>query len=239
MTEASLRIFRFDPAVDKEPRFDTFTIQADPTDRILDCLNRIKWEEDGTLSYRMSCGHGVCGSDAMKINGRCALACQKLVKDYQGEEIVLEPLPFYKVQKDLAVDLEPFFEKVDLIRPYLITSGAAPEKERKQTHEDSQKLKEAIRCILCACCMGACPVLNQENDRFIGPAPLVGVFRYIFDSRDEAGLERLQQMDNPDGAWGCKNYFECTRVCPKEIPVTKQINTIKREIQKKLQKKTE
>jgi succinate dehydrogenase / fumarate reductase iron-sulfur subunit len=234
MAEVSLKVFRFDPEVEPEGRFVTYRVQGDPTERVLDCLNRVKWEQDGTLVYRMSCGHGVCGSDAMKINGRCALACQRLVKDYEGEEIVLEPLPFYKVQKDLLVDLDPFFEKVNLIRPYLITSGAAPEKERKQSHEDSQRLKEAIRCILCACCMGACPVLTDENAGFIGPAPLVWVFRYVFDSRDEVALERLEQMDNPDGAWGCKNYFECTRVCPKEIPVTKQINTIKREIQKKL-----
>jgi succinate dehydrogenase / fumarate reductase iron-sulfur subunit len=239
MAEISLRVFRFDPEVDREGRFVTYKVQADPTERILDCLNRIKWEQDGSLSYRMSCGHGVCGSDGMKINGRCGLACQKLVREYQGEEIVVEPLPFYRVQKDLVVDLDPFFERVDLIRPYLISEAPAPEKERTQTHEDSQRLKEAIRCILCACCMGACPVLNGENERFIGPAPLVWVFRYIFDSRDDAALERLAQMDNPDGAWGCRNYFECTRVCPKEIPVTKQINIIKREIRKKLPKKTE
>lgn len=238
MGEIPLKVFRYDPETDREGRFVTYRVEADPTERILDCLNRIKWEQDGTLAYRMSCGHGVCGSDAMRINGRCALACQKLVRDYQGEEIVVEPLPYYQVQKDLVVDLTPFFVKVDLIRPYLIAPGAAPEKERRQTHEDSQRVKEAIRCILCACCMGACPVLNQENEHFIGPAPLVWVFRHVFDSRDGESLERLKQMDNPDGAWGCKNYFECTRVCPKEIPVTKQINMIKREIQKKLKEKT-
>lgn len=237
MAEISLRIFRFDPDVDQQSRFDAYKVQAAPTDRVLDCLNRIKWEQDGTLAYRMSCGHGVCGSDAMKINGRCALACQKLVRDFDGKEIVVEPLPSYKVLKDLVVDLNPFFERVHLIRPFLITSAPAPEGERKQGHEESEKVREAIRCILCASCTASCPVLNSENERFIGPAPLVWVFRYLFDSRDEEGMKRLEQMDNPDGAWGCKNYFECTRVCPKEIPVTKQINTIKREIQKRIKKK--
>ena len=236
MAEVSLKIFRFDPEREQEPRFQTYTIQADPRESILSCLNRIKWEQDGTLAFRMSCGHGVCGSDGMKINGRCAVACQKLVGDYEGSEILIEPLPTYRVLKDLVVDLDPFFEKVDLIRPFLITSEPPPEKERTQGHEESLRVKEAIRCILCACCTSACPVLNFENERFIGPAPLVWVFRYIFDSRDEATLERLQQMDNPDGAWGCKNYFECTRVCPKGIPVTKEINTIKREIQARIQK---
>lgn len=225
------KIYRFDPEVDSKPRYQDYTIIANPTDRILDCLNRIKWEQDGTLSYRMSCGHGVCGSDAMKINGRCALACQKLVKDYEGKEVILEPLPSYKVLKDLVVDLEPFFEKVRLVQPYLIPAATPPEKERQQSPENSKKLDIAIRCILCACCMGACPVMN-ENERFLGPAPLVWAFRYIFDTRDSTYLERLKQVDYSDGAWACVNHYECTRVCPKEIPVTKYINTIKREIEK-------
>ena len=214
----------------------TYTVQADPNERILDGLNRIKWEQDGTLAYRMSCGHGVCGSDAMKINGRCALACQKLVKDYEGVEVVLEPLPGFRVLKDLIVDLNPFLEKVNLIRPYLIASGPPPEKERLQDPAQSRKINEAIRCILCASCMAACPV-TEENERYLGPAPLVWAFRYIFDSRDDASLERLKEVDSPDGAWGCVNHFECTRVCPKEIPVTKCINTIKQEIRKVLSEK--
>ncbi len=228
MIDMQFEIFRFDPESDKEPYFRNDTVQAEPWERLLDCLNRIKWEQDGTLSYRMSCAHGVCGSDAMKINGRCALACQKLVKDYEDAEVVLEPLPTFKVLKDLVVDLDHFFERVDLVRPYLISS-AAPEKERLQSPEDRKKVDAVIRCILCACCVGACPVSN-ENPDFIGPAPLVQAFRRIFDSRDEEMAERLKQLDYPNGAWGCVNHFECTRVCPKEIPVTKSINLIKREI---------
>jgi succinate dehydrogenase / fumarate reductase iron-sulfur subunit len=233
--DLQFKIFRFDPDLDSMSRFQNYTVTADPWERILDCLNRIKWEQDGTLSYRMSCGHGVCGSDAMKINGRCALACQKLVKDYEGTEVILEPLPTFKVLKDLIVDLDPFFEKVKAIRPYLICSDSAPEKERLQGHEDNLKLNEVIRCILCACCTAACPVA-RENEKFLGPASLVWAFRYLFDTRDDKTSERLEQLDSPDGAWGCVNHFECTRVCPKEIPVTKSINTIKREIQKVLKR---
>ncbi len=229
--EMKFKIYRFNPDVNKEPYYQDYTITAHPSDRILDCLNRIKWEQDDTLSYRMSCSHGVCGSDAMRINGRCALACQKLVKEYEGKGVVLEPLPTYKILKDLVVDLGPFFEKVRFVQPYLISATTPPEKERKQSPEDSKQMDLAIRCILCACCMGACPV-ESENERYIGPAPLVRAFRYIFDSRDEKYLERVVQMDYPDGAWGCVNHYECTRVCPKEIPVTKYINTIKREIKK-------
>jgi len=228
--EMNLKVFRFDPEVDKESYFREYTVEAEPWERILDCLNRVKWEQDGTLSYRMSCAHGVCGSDAMKINGRCALACQKLVKDYHGEQVVLEPLPTFNVLKDLVVDLTTFFERVDWIRPYLIASDP-PDKERIQSPEDAKRMGESIRCILCACCVSACPVSN-ENEKYLGPAPLVQAFRRIFDSRDVAQPQRLKQLDYLDGVWGCVNYFECTKVCPKEIPVTKEINLIKREIKK-------
>jgi len=230
--EMRFKILRFDPEKDDQPYFRAYMVKAEESERILDCLNRIKWEQDGTLSYRMSCAHGVCGSDAMKINGRCALACQKLVKDFHGQEVVLEPLPTFKVLKDLLVDLTPFFRRVDEMRPFLIASNP-PEQERRQSPEDRKKMGEAIRCILCACCVGACPVAN-ENQNFLGPAPLVQAFRRIFDTRDEDREARLKQVNYPDGVWGCVNHFECTRVCPKEIPVTKEINTIKRAIRQEL-----
>ena len=178
----TLRVFRFDPSVDEAPYYRNYIVEAEPYERVLDCLNRIKWEQDGTLAYRMSCAHGVCGSDAMKINGRCALACQKLVRDCEADLILVEPLPSFTVLKDLIVDLNPFFDKVNLIRPFLF-AGTPPEKERLQSPEERKKMGESIRCILCACCSAACPVVN-ENDKFLGPAPLVQAFRRIFDSRD-------------------------------------------------------
>ena len=227
------KIFRFDPQVDRGPYFRHYTVSAEPEERILDCLNRIKGEQDGTLSYRMSCGHGVCGSDGLRINGTCRLACQALVRDFQCLEIVLEPLPGFKVLKDLVVDMEKFLEGISLFRPYLINRADPPETERKQTPGEREKLGEVIRCILCACCTASCPV-SWVDARYAGPAALVWAFRYIFDSRDEDRLERLRQIDHPAGAWGCVNHFECTRVCPKEIPVTKSINQLKREIGKKL-----
>lgn len=231
--DLTLRILRFDPERDKASHFESYSVTADPSERILDCLNRVKWEQDGTLGYRMSCGHGVCGSDAVVINGRCALACQSLVKNFGQGHVTLEPLPGFRVLKDLIVDMEPFFEKVRLVRPYLVAASPPPEKERLQDEAHRSRVDEAIRCILCACCQGACPV-TKESERFLGPAPLVWAFRYIFDDRDEAYLERLQSIDQPDGARACLNHFECTRVCPKEIPITKSINVLKREIQKAL-----
>ena len=232
-----LKIFRFDPNKDEKPTYQTFEIEADPMDRLLDCLNRIRWEQDPTLSFRMSCGHGVCGSDGMRINGTCGLACQKLVKSFK-EEVLIEPLPVFNVVKDLVVDLGSFFEKYNSIKPYLITKTSPPDQERKQSPEEHKNFEEAIRCILCACCTASCPVnQNKETEGYVGPAALVRAFRYLFDSRDEASEERIALLDHKDGAWGCQTLWKCTEVCPKEIPVTKQIGQIKKRIFEAKQKK--
>ncbi len=233
--ELTFKIHRFDPAKDTKPHWDRFVVTAQPEERLLDCLNRIRWRQDGTLSFRMSCAHGICGSDAMRINGTCGLACQKLVRDYDGGEIFVEPLPGFTVLKDLIVDLRPFFEKVEAVRPYLAAPGDAGDgdRERRQGPDDQKTIDEVIRCILCACCTASCPV-SLERPAFLGPAALVWAFRYIFDSRDGDQERRLLEMNTVDAAWGCENHFNCTRVCPKEIPVTKCINTIKRQIEKRL-----
>jgi succinate dehydrogenase / fumarate reductase iron-sulfur subunit len=225
-----LKIFRYDPKKDEKPYYQTFDVEADPMDRILDCLNRIRWEQDSTLSFRMSCGHGVCGSDGMRINGICGLACQKLVKDF-NEEVLIEPLPVFEVIKDLIVDLNPFFEKYHSVKPYLMAKSPPPDQERIQFPDEHKHFEETLRCILCACCTASCPVnQDKETEKYIGPAALVRAFRYLFDSRDEASEERIALLDHPDGAWGCKTMWKCTEVCPKEIPVTKQIGQIKKRI---------
>lgn len=229
--EKRFRIFRYDPAEDEAPRYRTYTVSAEPRERVLDCLNRIRWEQDGSLAYRMSCAHGVCGSDALRIDGRCALACQKLVKDLEGDEVTVEPLPTFRVLKDLIVDLDPFLERVASVRPYLQAASGAPERERLQSQADQKRINEAIRCILCASCTAACPV-EQGNGNFLGPAPLVWAFRFVFDSRDAEREERLRSLDYPDGVWACEGRYECTRVCPKQIKVTKGINELKREIRR-------
>jgi len=225
-----LKIFRFDPQKDKEPTYQNFEVEADPLDRILDCLNRIRWEQDPTLSFRWSCGHGVCGSDGMRIDGICGLPCQKLVRKFNGE-ILIEPLPVFKVVKDLIVDLDPFLERYQSIKPYLITKNPPPDQERIQLPDQQHLFEEAIRCILCACCTASCPVnQNKETEAYVGPAALVRAYRYLFDSRDEALDERIALLDQKDGAWGCQTLWKCTEVCPKEIPVTKQIGQIKKRI---------
>jgi succinate dehydrogenase / fumarate reductase iron-sulfur subunit len=169
----------------------------------------------------------------MRINGTCGLACQKLVKDYQCPEVVLEPLPVFKVLKDLVVDMDSFLEGIAGVRPYLVTSAEGPETERLQTAEEQRRTTDVIRCILCACCTSSCPVMST-NPSYMGPAALVWAYRTLFDSRDEENMERLRQLDDPNGVWACANFFECTQVCPKGIPVTRSINTMKREIEKHL-----
>jgi len=225
-----LKIFRYDPEKDEKPYYQTYEVEADPMDRLLDCLNRIRWEQDPTLSFRMSCGHGICGSDGMRINGVCGLACQKLVRSFQ-EEILIEPLPVFKVVKDLVVDLGPFFQKYHSIKPYLITKTPPSDTERRQSTDEHEQFEEAIRCILCACCTAACPVnQNKETEDYVGPAALLRAFRYLFDSRDEGSEERFSLLDHKDMAWGCQTLWKCTEVCPKEIPVTREIGQIKKRI---------
>jgi succinate dehydrogenase / fumarate reductase iron-sulfur subunit len=230
-------VYRFDPAVDKEPRYQEYMVEAEPTDKILDCLNKIRWEQDPTLGYRSSCAHGICGSDALMINGRIELACQRLVRDFKtANNFVIEPLPLFKVIKDLIVDMDPFFEKHRTVRPYLINDEDPPEKERLQDSENQEFFEHALACILCGSCTAACPI-NRSNDKYLGPAALLRGFRYVADSRDTATGSRLAQLDNADGAWGCKSMWWCTDICPKSIPVTKSIAQIKRLIKEEEKKK--
>ncbi|MCG6945767.1 MAG: succinate dehydrogenase iron-sulfur subunit [Deltaproteobacteria bacterium] len=231
-------VYRFEPAVDKEPRYQEYMVEAEPTDKILDCLNKIRWEQDPTLSYRSSCAHGICGSDALMINGRIELACQRLVRDFKtANNFVIEPLPLFKVIKDLIVDMDPFFEKHRTVRPYLINDEDPPEKERLQDPENQKFFEHALACILCGSCTAACPI-NRSNDKYLGPAALLRGFRYVADSRDTATGSRLAQLDNENGAWGCKSMWWCTDVCPKSIPVTKSIAQIKRLIKEEGKSKT-
>ncbi|MFB3890268.1 MAG: succinate dehydrogenase/fumarate reductase iron-sulfur subunit [Candidatus Bathyarchaeia archaeon] len=238
--QVKLKIFRLDPKRDAEPHYDTFTIEAKPTDRLLDCLNRIRWEQDGSLAYRMSCGHGICGSDGLTINGVSALACQKLVRDYDvTKEILVEPLSVFPVVKDLVVDMEPFFQREKQVHPPgdIRLAQAEPGKEHLQTIEERSRFDDDIKCIMCACCVAACPVNQKEDPEYVGPAAIVRAHRYIFDSRIADALERLHIMDKPHGVWSCKTYFKCTQVCPKGIKVTQHIWETKRRILNELRPK--
>jgi succinate dehydrogenase / fumarate reductase iron-sulfur subunit len=237
------KIYRFNPQTDETPYYDSFVVDANANDRILDCLNRIRWEQDSSLSFRMSCAHGICGSDGLTINGSPALACQKLVKDYDySKEILVEPLKSFPVVKDLNVDMEPFYERMKNIHP--AESGPADTadaltSERTQTSAERALFDDAIKCILCACCVAACPVILKEDMAFIGPAALLRAQRYIFDTRITDTSARMRILEKPHGIWSCKSYYKCTLVCPKKIKVTEAIIKTKNRILQELHAKQE
>jgi succinate dehydrogenase / fumarate reductase iron-sulfur subunit len=229
--KVTLKVYRFNPEIDMDPHYDSFTIEAEPNERILDCLNKIRWTQDSTLAFRMSCAHGICGSDGLTINSQSVLACQKLVRDYDyTKEIVIEPLKYFEVVKDLIVDFNPFFERIKAINPIEISNPTISEmeKERIQTIEERSRFDDALKCILCGCC--SCPVMTEQDQEFVGPAAILREQRYIFDSRANDVDERLQILKKPHGAWGCKSYYMCTVVCPKNIKVTEAILRTKKKI---------
>ncbi len=224
--EVTLRIKRFNPETDVKPVFKEYQVQVEPTDRVLDALNQIKWYQDGTLTYRRSCAHGVCGSDAMRINGRNRLACKILMKEL-GQKVTIEPLIAFPVIKDLVVDLEPFFDSYKSIKPYLIASDPPSSRERLQSPAERERYDDTTKCILCACCTSSCPV-HWTNKEYVGPAAIVNAHRFIFDSRDEGADQRLRILDQRSGVWRCRTIFNCTEVCPRGIEVTKAIGEVKR-----------
>lgn len=226
--EVTLRIQRYNPEVDEDLHFEEYEVPAEPADRVLDLLHWIKWNLDGTLTFRRSCAHGICGSDAMVINGRNRLACAMLVKDLP-EYSTVEPLRGFNVLKDLVVDMEPFFASYRRMLPWLINSQQPPLRERRQTPKERERYDDTTKCILCAACTGGCPVY-WPNDEFIGPAAIVNAHRFIFDSRDEGARERLSILDDTNGVWRCRTTFNCTAACPRGIKVTKAIQEVKREL---------
>jgi len=226
----TLKVFRFNPEVDKKWHYESYALEADPTDRVLDLLEQVKGHEDGTLSFRRSCAHGVCGSDALRINGRNHLACKALVRDF-GEHITVDPILGLKVIKDLIVDMEPFFDNYKKVLPYFINESPLPAdgKERLQTPEQRDRYDDTTKCILCACCTTSCPSF-WSNDDYLGPAAIVTAHRFIFDSRDQAATERLTVLDDMLGVYRCHTAFNCTDACPRDIRVTQAIGEVKRAI---------
>ncbi|HEX4223892.1 MAG TPA: succinate dehydrogenase iron-sulfur subunit [Pseudonocardiaceae bacterium] len=228
----TVKIHRFNPEISDEPAWESFDVPALPTDRVLNLLHYVKWYIDGTLAFRRSCAHGVCGSDAMRINGVNRLSCKVLVRDLLAKgnkhtTITVEPIKGLKVLKDLIVDMEPFFEAYRAVKPYLITYGNEPTKERIQSQADRARFDDTTKCILCACCTTSCPVYWSEGTYF-GPASFVNAHRFIFDSRDEGAEERLDILNDSEGVWRCRTTFNCTDACPRGIQVTKAIQEVKR-----------
>ena len=220
------RIQRYDPENDRAPYYREYEVELEPTDRVLDGLNAIKAYQDGSLTYRRSCAHGVCGSDAMRINGVSALACKVLVRD-AGPKITVEPLLGLPVVKDLVVDMEPFFAQYRSVLPYLIADDDPGYTERHQTAEERERFDDTTKCILCAACTTSCPIY-WGNDTYVGPAAIVQALRFIFDSRDQGAAERLDILNERSGVWRCRTAFNCTNACPRGIKVTQAIEEVKR-----------
>ncbi|MFG3046656.1 succinate dehydrogenase iron-sulfur subunit [Streptomyces sp. NPDC048202] len=225
----TLRIRRFNPEVTPEPYWEDFQLEMDPKERVLDGLNKIKWDHDGTLTFRRSCAHGICGSDAMRINGKNRLACKTLIKDVNpGKPITVEPIKGLTALKDLVVDMDPFFQAYRDVMPFLVTNDTnEPTRERLQSAEDRERFDDTTKCILCAACTSSCPVFWNDGQYF-GPAAIVNAHRFIFDSRDDAGEQRLEILNDRDGVWRCRTTFNCTDACPRGIEVTKAIQEVKR-----------
>jgi succinate dehydrogenase / fumarate reductase iron-sulfur subunit len=224
--QITLKIFRFNPETDKRPRYKTYKVEGEETDRVLDLLEYVKGYYDGTLSFRRSCAHGICGSDAMRINGRNYLACKVLVRDL-GTKITIEPILGLKVIKDLIVDMDPFFEHYRTVLPYFINDEPAPRTERLQSPEERERFDDTTKCILCACCTTSCPSF-WANDTYLGPAAIINAHRFIYDSRDRAAAERLAILSEQFGVYRCHTIFNCTIACPREIEVTRAIGEVKK-----------
>jgi succinate dehydrogenase / fumarate reductase, iron-sulfur subunit len=228
--DVRLRIRRYNPELDDEPHWEEYALDAEPSDRVLDLLHQVKWYQDGTLTFRRSCAHGVCGSDAMLINGRNRLACEFLVRD-AGSDITVEAIRGLPIVKDLLVDMEPFWESYRSVKPFLVNDDPAPAdgKERRQSQADRDRYEDTSRCILCAACTTSCPVFWADQS-YVGPAAIVNAHRFIVDSRDTAKEERLQIMSDPDGVWRCRTTFNCVEACPRGINVTGAILEVSSQI---------
>ncbi|HEX9043554.1 MAG TPA: succinate dehydrogenase iron-sulfur subunit [Candidatus Limnocylindrales bacterium] len=220
--QVELKILRYDPEHDAAPHWEAYSVSAEPMDRVLDLLHKVKWEQDGTLTFRRSCAHGVCGSDAMLINGRNRLACRIRVDQLGRKGITVAPLPGLPVVKDLVVDMDGFFAKYRSVKPFLINESEPPARERLQTQSDRARFDDTTKCILCAACTSSCPSFWAQPG-YVGPAAIVQAHRFIFDSRDEGAEERLEILSDKDGVWRCRTIFNCVDACPRGINVTRAI----------------
>jgi succinate dehydrogenase / fumarate reductase iron-sulfur subunit len=230
----TLKIKRFDPERKPASWWSSYRLEAEPSERILDLLVRVKDEFDGSLTFRRSCAHGICGSDAVRINGANRLACKTLVHDL-GSRITIEPLLGFRVEKDLVVDLELFLAAYRSVKPYLIDDGSPPAdgRERRQSPAERMRYDDTTKCILCACCTSACPVFWADGD-YLGPEAIVAAHRFLFDSRDHGAAEHLAPLVNSSGVWRCRTIFQCTLSCPREIKITKAIAEVKEAIVRKI-----
>jgi succinate dehydrogenase / fumarate reductase, iron-sulfur subunit len=228
----TFRILRYDAAESAiDPYFQSYKIRVIPGLTILMVLLRIRDEIDGTLAFRSSCRSAVCGSCAMVINGKIDLACRTQAASFGTNTIILEPLPNMEIIKDLVVDMTPFWNMYEKVKPYLIRNSSDPDKEIPQTEGDRKKIDQYVNCILCASCYGACPVLAKNPD-YIGPAAFAKLERFMLDSRDERPVDFLESVNNEKGVWGCDTILRCIDACPKDVRPTDSIVGLRKQLVK-------
>ena len=225
----TFKILRYDPVTEAAAHFEAFVHEPQPADSILEALKDIRDAQDPSLAFRYSCREAVCGSCAMVINGSISLACRTQVQSLDTETIVIEPLPNMEIQKDLVVDMEPFWEAYRLVEPYLQPEGDVPAKGHLVEEEEFEPVFQYITCILCASCYAACPVASRDG-RYVGPAALAKLYRFLQDPRDKRKWESLVKVDNPTGAWGCDTVFRCNDVCPKAVRPADGIEGVRRRL---------
>lgn len=228
----TLSIYRYNPEIDVKPYMKDYELsiplQSDPM--LLTLLERIKMEQDATLSFRRSCREGVCGSDGMNINGTNGLACVTHLSKLKTDKIVIRPLTGFPVVRDLVVDMSQFYEQYERVEPYLQNDQVAPARERLQSPEERAKLDGLYECILCACCTSACPSYWWNPEKFVGPAGLLQARRFLADSRDSATMSRLNQLQDPFSVFRCRTIMNCTNVCPKGLNPSKAIAEIRQQM---------
>ena len=222
----SFHVYRHDPDQDDAPRMQVLELEVKSGDRmLLDVLMRLK-ALDPSLSFRRSCREGICGSDAMNINGKNGLACITNMHTLPAK-VVLKPLPGLPVIRDLVVDMTQFFKQYHSIKPYLINDTPPPERERLQSPEQREALNGLYECILCACCSSACPSYWWNPDKYVGPAGLLQAYRFLVDSRDIGTAERLDNLEDPYRVFRCRSILNCVDVCPKSLLPAAAISKIK------------
>jgi succinate dehydrogenase / fumarate reductase iron-sulfur subunit len=221
-------VLRYDASRDEPARFQEYELEAGVNVSVLEGLFRIREEQDPSLAFRSACRGAVCGSCAMSINGRLDLACRVLLKNLGTRRVVLEPLPHFRVIKDLVLDMDPFWERYARVQPYLQAEIQGPA-ESRMSEAERERIDQYVNCILCGLCYGACPVLARD-EAFTGPAALAKLYRFLADTRERRGGETLEQEDSATGVWGCHTITRCIQVCPRQVRPTDGIEGLRRRL---------
>lgn len=223
------RIFRFDPQKDEHPYFRNFFYEGEGKKSILEALMDIRNEQDSTLSFRYSCREAICGSCAMVLSGKFNLACRTELRSLKNSDVVIEPLPNLEIQKDLVVDMDPFWEALKKVEPYLHPEGAILEKGHRIEDKEIDKIFQYVNCVMCGCCYSACPVVSRD-EKYLGPAALAKLLRFVRDPRDKRSFSDWSKVNTEGGVWGCDTIFRCNEVCPKSVRPADGIETLRRRL---------